>query len=353
MRATVVLLLIGVAYLLFWPVPVAPVVYEPAKDKGLTGEFAVNDRLAKAEMIKLPEGRFGPEDLAALADGSFYTTDSSGTLYLFKDDMLGKVADLGGRPLGLDIGPDGALYITDIYHGLMRWTQAGLESLVSNIDGAPLVFANQLDVARDGTVYFSSSADQFGLQADGGVELVSVMAIWEQTPTGFVARRHTDGTVEKIAEGLVFANGVALSPNEDFLLIAETGRAQVHKLWLTGGKAGSREVLMKNLPGYPDNIEPMGDGTYWMAFASPRVPAEVLMPYPFLRKIIWRLGPWVRPAPIAHGIMVHFDGNGEVLDVLQDPGGRLGATTGGRVVGDTLYIMTLDSAGFGRLALGK
>lgn len=349
MRALLVLLLVGLSYLVFWPVPVAPLTYAPGDNPGLTGIFATNNALSAAEVILLPDGRLGPEDLAVRTDGSFYTTDRGGSLYLFAGDVLKPVAELGGRPLGLDIGPDGALYIADSFRGILRWTEDGLETLVSEVAGAPLIYANQLDVGRDGTVYFSNSSDRFDPETMGGTKPTAVMAIWEQSPTGYVARRTPDGVVEKIAEGFVYANGVALSPDDDFLLIAETGRATVHKLWLSGDKAGTREVLMQNLPGYPDNIEPMGNGTYWMAFASPRVPAEALMPYPFLRKVIWRLGPWVRPAPIEHGIMVHFDGNGEILKVLQDPSGSLGITTGGRVVGDALYIMTLDSRGFGKL----
>lgn len=353
MRAILILLLLGLVYLGFWPVPVAPVVYEPEENPGLTGAFVPNDTLSAAEVILLPDGRVGPEDLAVRADGSFYTTDQTGTLYLYDGKVLNPVAELGGRPLGLDIGPDGALYIADSFRGILRWTKDHLEELVTEVEGAPLIYANQLDVARDGTIYFSNSSDRFDPETMGGTKPTSVMAIWEQTPDGYVARRLPDGVVEEIAEGFVYANGVALSPNEDFLLIAETGRARVHKLWLTGEKAGTRDVLMDNLPGYPDNVEPMGDGTYWMAFASPRVPAEALMPYPFLRKVIWRLGPLVRPAPIEHGIMVHFDGTGEILNVLQNPSGSLGITTGGRVVGDTLYVTTLDSHGFGKLVLSE
>jgi sugar lactone lactonase YvrE len=350
MRALLILLLVGLSYLGFWPVPVAPLAYVPGDDPGLTGAFAPNDALNTAEVILLPDGGVGPEDLAVRADGSFYTADQAGTLYLYDGDVLKPVAELGGRPLGLDIGPDGALYIADSFRGIMRWTEAGLETLVAEVAGAPLIYANQLDVGRDGTVYFSNSSDHFDPETMGGTKPTAVMAMWEQSPDGYVARRAPDGVVEKIAEGFVYANGVALSPDEDFLLIAETGRTTVHKLWLSGDKAGTREVLMGNLPGYPDNIEPVGDGTYWMAFASLRVPAEALMPYPFLRKVIWRLGPWVRPAAIEHGIMVHFDGNGEILKVLQNPNGSLGITTGGRAVGDVLYIMTLDSRGFGKLA---
>lgn len=350
MRVAIILLLIGFGYLLFWPIPVEPVAYDAPKTPGLTGKFAENTGLDAAEFVTLPHGAIGPEDLAVADDGAIYTTDRQGRLYRIDGDVPEVIDQLGGRPLGLDMGPDGALYITDSFRGLMRWTGPGtLEPLVTEIHGDPVIYANQLDVARDGTVYFSNSSDRFDPQTMGGTKPTSVMTIWEQSDTGYVARRDPDGTVEKIADGFVYTNGVALSPEEDFLLIAETGRARVHRLWLTGDKAGTREVFLDNLPGYPDNIEPVGDGTYWMAFASPRVPTEVLFDYPFLRKVIWRLGPMVRPAPIEHGIVVQFDGDGHILRVVQDPSGRLGITTGARVVGDAFYVMTLDSSGFGRM----
>ncbi|WP_299981831.1 SMP-30/gluconolactonase/LRE family protein [uncultured Ruegeria sp.] len=350
MRYLLGLALIGLAYLVFWPVPVDPEVYEPPVPPGFIGDFAENNYLDKAQLITLPGAEIGPEDIAVLPGGAIYTTSLSGTLYRIDGEQPVEVDQLGGRPLGLRAGPDGSLYIADSFRGLLRWTGPGtMETLVSEIDGAPVIYANNLDVARDGTVYFSNSSDRFDPETMGGTKPTSVMAIWEQSPTGYVARYTPDGTAEKIAEGFVYTNGIALSPGEDFLLIAETGRARVHKLWLTGPNAGKQEVLLDNLPGYPDNIKAQGDGTYWMAFASPRVPAERLMPYPFLRKVIWRLGPKVRPAPIHRGMLVQFDGDGTILRTLQDPEGRLGITTAGQIVGDQFYVMTLDSPWFGRM----
>ncbi len=350
MRIVLGLLIVGLAYLVFWPVPVQPVAWTPPEALGFTGDFAENNALDQLELISLPDGEKGPEDIAIMPGGSVYTTSLSGALYRIDDEVPVKVDDLGGRPLGLTVGPDGVLYIADSFRGIMRWTGPGtLQPVVSEINGAPVIYANQLDVAKDGTIYFSNSSDRFDPETMGGTKPTSVLTIWEQSDTGYVARHAPDGTTEKLAEGFVYTNGVALSPGEDFLLIAETGRARVHKLWLTGPKAGQQEVLMDNLPGYPDNIEAQGDGTYWMAFASPRVPSEALMPYPFLRKVIWRLGPTVRPAPIHRGMMVQFDGDGNILQTLQDPGGRLGITTGGKLAGGHFYVMTLDSPWFGRM----
>ncbi|WP_299730838.1 SMP-30/gluconolactonase/LRE family protein [uncultured Tateyamaria sp.] len=341
-RGLLLLVVLGAAYLLFWPVPLEPEKWEPSPNPGLTGAFAPNTLLGDAAHLQLPEGADGPEDFAVLGDG-IYTSDVNGGLFRLDGDQFTKVADLGGRPLGLDEGPDGALYIADSYRGVMRWSEdEGLTPLVTDINGDPVIYANQLDVARDGTIYFSNSTNRFDPETMGGTKPTSVMAIFEQSRTGYVARRLPDGTVEKIAEGFVYTNGVVLAPDESHLLIADSGRASIHKLWLNGEKEGQLEPFLTGLPGYPDNLEPGADGTIWVAFASPRVPVEAVMPYPFLRKIIWRLGPLVRPGPIEHGMVAQYDSDGTVLRVLQDAEGALGITTGARMIGDHLYVSMLE-----------
>ncbi len=340
----------GLLYLLAWPVPLSPVKGSPPADPGLVGVFAENDRLGAADLVPLPGDAFGPEDLAVAPDGAVYATDHAGVLYRIDGAAPVALAELDGRPLGLAFGPDGALYIADSYRGIMRWSDAGgLELLLGEVGGAPIPYANQLDVAQDGTIYFTNVGESFSPKDDGGTQTASVMTIWEHQRTGYVARLGPNGAVEKVATGFVHTNGVALSPDEDFLVVADTGNATLHKIWLTGARAGQVELLIENLPGYPDNIEAVGDGTYWVAFASTRLATEVLMQYPFLRKVLWRLGPAVRPAPIHHGILMRFDGAGQVLDVLQDPGGKFGVVSGGTVVGDELYVMSLTAKGFGRI----
>ncbi|OBY24240.1 SMP-30/gluconolactonase/LRE family protein [Leisingera sp. JC1] len=352
MRIVLALLAAALGYLLFWPVPVTPIAYDPPAAPGFTGEYAENNALDAAALVQLPDGELGPEDIAQTPDGAIYTTSLAGNLYRIDGDEPVLADKLGGRPLGLKAGPDGALYIADSFRGILRWSGPGtLEVVADSVDGSPIIYANQLDVARDGTVYFSNSSDRFDPETMGGTKPTSILTIWEQSDTGYVARIRPDGTTEKLATGFVYTNGIALSPDGDFLLINETGRTRVHRLWLKGDRAGQQEVFLDNLPGYPDNLEAQGDGTYWLAFASPRVPSEKLMPYPFLRKVIWRLGPMVRPAPIHRGMLVQFDGQGKILRSLQDPDGRLGVTTGGKVMDGQLYVMTLDSPFFARMPL--
>lgn len=65
-------------------------------------------------------------------------------------------------------------------------------------------------------------------------------------------------------DGIHFANGVVLSPNEDFLLVAETPLARILKYNLRGAGAGTIEVFVDGLPGIVDNIEADANGI-WVA----------------------------------------------------------------------------------------
>ncbi|XP_074267406.1 protein STRICTOSIDINE SYNTHASE-LIKE 10-like [Silene latifolia] len=72
------------------------------------------------------------------------------------------------------------------------------------------------------------------------------------------------GDVTVLLRNLSFANGVALSKYNDFVLVAETTANQTLKYWLTGYKAGSYEVFLQ-LDGRPDNINRNAEGDFWIA----------------------------------------------------------------------------------------
>lgn len=65
-----------------------------------------------------------------------------------------------------------------------------------------------------------------------------------------------------LMDEVFFANGVALSPQEDFLVVAETGGMRLLKHYLKGSKAGQTEVFVEGLPGMPDNLTPDSEGLW-------------------------------------------------------------------------------------------
>ena len=335
-------------YLGFSPTGIDPVAYEPSEDPGLTGAFEPNRRLAVIDVLDMGE-EDGPEDIAIDGDGIGWITSAQSGLWRVDGRELTNLGRLGGRPLGLEFGRDGALYIADSYIGLLRWTEeGGSEVLADTHDGHPIRYANQVAPSRDGSVFFSVSTRRHDPEALGGTLASSIVDLWEHRQTGQVLR-WTDAGLAEVADGFSFANGIALTQDEDALLIAETG---AYRIWRHDLASGTRQVILDGLPGFPDNIQAQGDGTFWVGLVSPRRPiADALAPYPLLRDIVWRLPEGVRPKPVHHGILMRIDGQGEILDVLQAPDGEYSLVTGAVAVGETLYVTSLGAPGLGVMDL--
>eukprot|EP00882_Tetradesmus_deserticola_P020846 GHRQ01022532.1.p1 GENE.GHRQ01022532.1~~GHRQ01022532.1.p1 ORF type:complete len:178 (+),score=57.02 GHRQ01022532.1:975-1508(+) len=84
-----------------------------------------------------------------------------------------------------------------------------------------------------------------------------------------LAYHPSNGSTIALMDKLWFGNGVALSPEEDYVLVADSIQARIHRYWLQGPKAGSAELFMDNLPGPPDGISKADDGTnYWVTIYS-------------------------------------------------------------------------------------
>ncbi len=212
-----------------------------------------------------PVPSMGAEDVLVAADGTVYTGTEDGALWALDpgSGSTRRIADTGGRPLGIELlGED--LLVCDAERGLLRVSPGSgtVEVLLDRLQGRAMKFCNNAAVAADGTIWFSDSSLHYGVPQwkDDFVQ---------DTRTGRLARRDPDGTVTVALEGLAFANGVALAADESFVCVAETRGRTVVRLWLTGPRAGERDLLAGDLPGYPDNISRGSDGLIWVSLASP------------------------------------------------------------------------------------
>lgn len=327
------LLLITAGYLLLWPVPIDPVAWNAPKNEGYVGDFAPNERLATPKLVALG-GHSGPEDATLGADGQLYVATHDGAIV--KVDLgsgsAEEFARTGGRPLGMEFGSDGRLYVSDAYQGLMAVESDGKTVLLSDqtSDGSPILYADDLDIARSGLVYFSDASTKFGARDIGGTYEASLLDLMEHGPNGRILKYDpTTGQTDIVLDGLSFANGVALAEDDSFLLISETGTYSVLKLWLEGDKAGTVEPLIENLPGFPDNLNRAGDGSFWLGLVSPRSRiVDALSDKPFLRKVIQRLPAAIRPQAQRYGFVARIDGDGAILETIQGPQGFYALTTG-------------------------
>jgi sugar lactone lactonase YvrE len=266
---------------------VDPVVWQPPKLP-----LRSTPKANLPELTVLPVHGRGTEDVLISKRGNVYTGVEDGRILRLTADgrRLDTIADTGGRPLGLEFFPDGRLLVCDAQRGLLLAdrTTGELETLLAR--GPDLRVCNNAAVAKDGTIYFTDSTSRFDLD--------HYMAdLIEHGGTGRLLRRSPSGEVTVVLDGLQFANGVALAPDESYVVVAQTGSYRLDKVWLTGSRAGSDEALVENLPGFPDNISTGTDGLVWVALASPRnrLLDRAHRMKPVLRKAIWALPEAVRP----------------------------------------------------------
>ena len=338
-------ILLGI-YLLFMPVPISPQSWDAPKDKGYVGDFAPNEALSGLTEINLPDGDFGPEDIAEM-NGLIYLSTQTGMILVF-DPTTNEVSDFaetGGIPLGLE-AYNGKLYVADAYRGLLEINEAGeVTALTGSVNGTPLLYSDDLDITENGLIYLSDASTKFGAKSSGSTLDGSLLEIMEHGRTGrLVSYNLNTQETRLVAENLSFSNGVAIAPDGNSVWVNETGEYRVLEI----SPDGSRRVIIDNLPGFPDNINRGPDGTYILGLVSKRAkPLDDLSAKPFLRKVIWRLPAFMKPAAESYGFVVQLDSKGGVVQTWQDPNGAYPLTTGGIIVGDRLYVSSLGSKTLG------
>ncbi|KAG8439636.1 hypothetical protein GDO86_005713 [Hymenochirus boettgeri] len=310
----------------------------------LVGPLAVNRNLQQG--IRLFYGHLkGPESFTSDNEGNLYTGTVDGKVWVIHGEQLSFITQMGqnlaecgtpdlepicGRPHGIRMASDGYLIVADSYFGLYRVNpQTGEKNiLISNkegLDGISFRFLNGLELSKNGTIYFTDSSSKWGRQHHR----------YEVLETNHLGRllkyEPTAKNVKSLLDGLYMANGIALSPEEDYILIAETSICRILRYWLTGSKAGRKEIFVDNLPGYPDNIRLSSLGTYRVGLATTRFPGllkpflDIIAPYPALKRIIVKVTPlWFYSILLKkHGLFLEVGDNGEILSSSHDPDGNV------------------------------
>jgi sugar lactone lactonase YvrE len=347
-------LLIGIAllYLLFLPLPFGPMAaWNPPAPPAPVGPYAPNTLLSRVDRLDL--GEFAPEDIALDAAGNIY----GGTIHgkIIRLDPSGKnpqvFADTSGRPLGLVFDKDGTLLVCDSVKGLLRISADGktITSLATEAEGVPFRCTNDLDVAADGTIYFTDSSYKYPIE-------LFLFNLVEHQPYGrFMSYDPKTKAVKVLASNLYFSNGVAVSPDQSYVLFVETASYKVSRYWLAGPKKGQLEVFIDDLPGIPDGILGNGKGQYWLTLVTPRSTTfDSLLAHPLLRKMFLRLPASLRPKDQDFAYVMEVDGDGKVLATLQDssPNAFIKITNAVERDGN-LYLGNIGASSIGRAALPK
>jgi sugar lactone lactonase YvrE len=293
----------------------------------------------------------GPEDVDVDAMGRIYSGTRDGRIIrLLPDGTIEEFVSGLGRPLGLHFDSRGNLIVCDSYRGLLSIDPTGkVTVLATEAEGIPFRFTDDCDIASDGTIYFSDASDTF-------YEKDYMLDMLEARPHGrLLSFDPATGKTLVLVRDLYFANGVALSKNEDFVLVNETYRYRITRYWLKGKKKGTRDIFIDNLPGFPDGVSSNRRGAFWVAFFTVRNDmADMMHPYPRLKSFMARMPAALWPKPKPYAFVIKIDEEGNIIESLQDPSGSpLYGITSAQEHGGYLYLGSLDNDMIGRYRLDE
>ena len=344
-KVAISLIVLGLIALILLPqwAPINAVSWTPPPNPGLTGIFAPNQALSA--ITEVPVGT-APEHVACDAEGRLYTSlDGGAVLWSDTGSEWFELGNTDGRPLGLRPDEQGGLWIADSMASLLHMDADGeITVLATDLDGIPLRFVDDLDVDSSGRIWFSDASQRFDYTQ-------VALDFFEGSRTGRLLRYDPATQQTKVMmDGLFFANGVTLGPNEDYVLVNETGMGRVHRLWLKGERAGQQDIFIDELPGTPDNIRFDGENTFWIAMPSLRASLDSLASLPRLRALLSFLPiPWLEAAAQPASFVIGVNLEGEVVHNLQDQDNPFHYITGVTPCGDTLYLGSLETEAIGIL----
>lgn len=150
-------------------------------------------------------------------------------------------------------------------HGLRRVTRTEIDGQITVIadgyGGKRLNSPNDVIVARDGAIWFTDP--HYGIMTD-----YEGFRAEEELPCS-VYRVDPDGRIEVVITDMACPNGLAFSPDESRLYVADTGRMfssdpqHIRVFDMVDGKPRNGRIFHKVSAGCADGIRVDGDGNLW------------------------------------------------------------------------------------------
>jgi len=301
----------------------------PETDPGKPSPYALNDRLKGVSLIGKGEIE-GPEDVIFDRQDNLYCPNRHGDIvrFLAPDYTRWEIfAHIGGHPLGMAFDRDENLNVCVGGMGLyqvrpdrtvVKLTDETNRTLFSVIDDSRLKLADDLDIAPDGRIFFSEATIRYDMHE------WPYDALESRGNGRLICYDPRDGSTRTILRNLQFPNGVCMTGDGESFLFAETWGCRINRYWFDGSRKGRLEVVIADLPGYPDNINKASDGNFWVALVGMRSPAlDLALRMPSMRRRMAKRvarDEWLFPN-INSGCVLKFTPAGEVLESLWDLGG--------------------------------
>ncbi|XP_040382082.1 protein STRICTOSIDINE SYNTHASE-LIKE 4-like isoform X2 [Oryza brachyantha] len=314
--------------------------------------FPPNNLLQNLE--KLGEGRLSaPEDVYVDAAGEVFTATRDGWVQRMRANGSWEQWGLVGGTGLLGIAPsaDGAVLVCDADKGLLKLEENGRVTLLASaVEDSTIRFADAAIEASDGTVYFSDASTRFNFDN-------WFLDFLEYRFTGRLLKYDPcTGKASVVLDSLGFANGVALSPDEAFVVVCETMRFRCLRVWLKGDNAGQAEIFVDNLPGNPDNVRLGSDGHFWIALLPVRFSPwlDLIARWSLTRRVIASFPTLLRrtKAMMKGATVAQVSVDGEIMRVLGDSEGKvINLVTSATEFNGDLFLGSLATNFIGKLSL--
>jgi len=224
------------------------------------------------------------------------------------------------------------LIVADPEKGLLNVTADGVvELLTDEAEGQKFKTTNAVDVAHNGIIYFTDASYKYSVSK----------ANWdllEGKPNGrLLSYDPATKTTKVLVHNLYFANGVVVSPDQNYVIFCETPMRRCGKYHIQGKERGKVDKFIDYLPGMPDNIRYDGEGQYWIAlYRGHTLEFDIAFRYPFIRKILIIVEKYIgRPRIEKNGGVLAIDLVGNPIAHYYDPG--LAMVSSGIKIGNHLY----------------
>jgi hypothetical protein len=323
---SIVLLIVG--YLLLAPTEVDPINWDSTPAKKFKS-ININNNFS---IIEFKHGN-GPEDVAIATNGNIYGGLKNGNIEKINPDNNKVLGNTNGRPLGLHFDKD-YLIIADSKKGLLSMDKNGkIDVLVSQYNSKAFKYADDLDISKDGTIYFSDASLKYSSDE-------TLLCFLESGGDGRLFKYNVKtNQTSLLLDNLFFANGIAISHDENYVLVVESTRYRVSRYWIRGERIGQSDVFLDNINGVPDGISKASDGGYWIALVSKRSPIlDKFSNNPLARKIISRIPQWLMPKPKGSARFLKVSNKGKIQNYYELDNNITQNISSVEEFGDSIYL---------------
>ncbi|WP_417496958.1 SMP-30/gluconolactonase/LRE family protein [Maricaulis sp.] len=344
---------------LMWPSPIDPVRWDEPPAPAPTEATAPNGALRAATIY--PVGGAGAaRGITISADGMVYFGTPSGDIMRLRagiaDDRVRPehIAHIADAPIfGLAWIDESTLAIaTPARLFSLNLTSGTITALSAGNTTAPFGNLTQIAVAGNGTIYFTDSSARWDHASPRPGYYYDML---ENRPNGAVyAWDPQTGESALVRDRLYFPNGIAIASDGQSLLVSESFRYMIRRIWIAGPRRGEVEVFAKNLPGIPTGITLDGEGNVIVAMATGRSRLlTAVHRHPGLTRVLIKLPQWLRPSePRPQGFILRLnEASGRIGDSFHDPDSAINYLSGITVdPGGVLWFGSAFGGVIGRFA---